>query len=158
MGEIPYDYQIVKLDSSFFVNYPSSKYPELMQKDNRPYTCLLFQTHYDYFICVPYRSYIRHKNAFKFKGTKRSRQKSSGLDYSKMVIVKDNTYISDIPAVIDKDEYNETITYIKKIQADSLKYLDGYIQHIKDGTKSAPDFIRNYAYTTLAYFHNEMGI
>lgn len=153
---IPYDYQIVKLDESFFAAYPEKEYPELLQKDGRPYTCLLFQTHYDYFICIPYRSYIRHNNAFKFKKSKRAREKASGLDYSKMVIVKNPCYISDETAVIDKDEYNETVYFIKKIQADALHYLDKYIEHVKRNTTESGSYQRNYTYTTLKYFHREI--
>ena len=62
-----YDYDIYLLSQKFMNDYPLSKYPELMYKFGRPYNCLLIDTHYDYFICVPYRSYINHKNAFMFK-------------------------------------------------------------------------------------------
>ena len=56
-----YDYDIYLLSQKFMNDYPFLKYPELMYKSGRLYNCLLIDTHYDYFTCVPYRSYINHK-------------------------------------------------------------------------------------------------
>lgn len=40
------------------------------------------------YICVPFRSHIHHKNAFLFKNTERLKTDSSGLDYSKTVLIR----------------------------------------------------------------------
>lgn len=69
------------LSSKFIHDYPSASYPELFHKHGRPYTCLLVDSHDDYFICIPFRSSIGHKNAFMFTGTARSQKMKSGLDY-----------------------------------------------------------------------------
>lgn len=61
-----FDYQILNLTKDFYLSYPSPPYTELISKEQRPYNCLLIQSHYDYFICIPYRSSISHKYAFKF--------------------------------------------------------------------------------------------
>lgn len=66
---LEFDSKVYLLSSRFANDYPLSLYPELMYKQGRPYTCLLIETHDDYFICVPFRSSINHKNAFLFKGT-----------------------------------------------------------------------------------------
>ena len=58
------DYQILKLTNAFYRAYPNPPYTEILKKDQRAYNCLLFQSHYDYFICIPYRSEITHKYAF----------------------------------------------------------------------------------------------
>lgn len=54
------DYQILQLSSLFYLHYKSPPYQEILRKNNRPYNCLLFQTHYDYYICIPYRTEISH--------------------------------------------------------------------------------------------------
>ena len=64
-----FEVAIYQLSAEFIRNYPSQQYPELMYKKGRPYSCLLIDLHLDYFICVPYRSSIHHKNAFFFCGT-----------------------------------------------------------------------------------------
>ncbi len=53
-----YDVDICKLSSSFYTAYPPSKYPEIMTKQSRPYTCLMIETHEGYLICIPFRSSI----------------------------------------------------------------------------------------------------
>lgn len=114
---LEFDSKVYLLSSRFANDYPLSLYPELMYKQGRPYTCLLIETHDDYFICVPFRSSINHKNAFLFKGTARSLKSHSGLDYSKTVIIRDSEYIdSTTPAIVDQDEYREMSKNIRILQ------------------------------------------
>ena len=95
--------QVYLLSAKFVQDYPAGAYPELMHKQGRPYTCLLIDSHDGYFICVPFRSSIHHKNAYFFKGTARSQRTKSGLDYSKIVIVSDPDYIdSSTAAIVDQ--------------------------------------------------------
>ena len=103
-----YDFQVYLLSQKFTTDYPLSQYPELMYKQGRPYTCLLIETHDNYFLCVPFRSSINHKNAYHFTSTQRSKKSKSGLDYSKTVVILNSDYIDSItPAIVDQDEYNE---------------------------------------------------
>lgn len=88
----PFDYQVLNLSPKFYRDYPETKYVELMRKQDRPYNCLLIQSHYGYFICIPYRTEINHKYAYKFKRSKRSKMHKSGLDYSKIVIVQNKEF------------------------------------------------------------------
>lgn len=67
------DFQILRLSDLFYNVYPNSEFKEVMIKRQRAYNCLLFQTHYEYFICIPYRTEIIHNNAFRFKKSARSR-------------------------------------------------------------------------------------
>jgi len=90
------DYQILKLTDAFYNAYPNPPYIEMLKKNQRAYNCLLFQTHYNYFICIPYRSEISHRYAYLFKKSARSRQHKSGLDYTKIVIINKNEYIAHI--------------------------------------------------------------
>ena len=154
-----FDYQIYLLSKQFSIKYPLSDYPELMYKEGRPYNCLLIDTHEDYLICVPYRTSISHNNAYHFKRSERSKKYKSGLDYSKIVIIRDMSLISSEKAVIDHDEYLETVQNIEKIIKEVSQYVDTYILHEK-GKKILPEsgYERKYKYSTLKYFHKELGI
>lgn len=103
-----FDYQVLNLTDVFFDAYPDSPYKEIARKKNRPYACLLIQSHYGYFIAIPYRSHINHKYAYRFKKSRRSQRARSGLDYSKVVIITNVDYIGAEDAIIDQDEYKET--------------------------------------------------
>lgn len=155
-----YDVEVCHLSQDFYDAYPESKYPEIMTKDKRPYTCLLIETYDDYFICVPFRSSIQHKNAFLFSNSNRSKRTPSGLDYKKSVIIKDYSFIdSKRTAVIDIDEYNEMITNIDTIVLEVHNYITNYINHI-NGTHPLHqrEFLRRYQFTTLSYFHDILGL
>lgn len=106
--KMEYKSELSLLSSKFTQDYPPAVYPELLHKHGRPYTCLLIESHDDYFICVPFRSSIGHKNAFLFTDTIRSKKTKSGLDYSKIAIIKDTNYFdSNTAAIVDQDEYAE---------------------------------------------------
>lgn len=153
------DYQVVKLSDNFYQFYDINIYKELLYKQSRPYNCLLFQTHYDYFICVPYRTEIKHDNSFVFKNSKRSYRYRSGLDYSKIVIIKNYEFISDEIATIDSDEYKETYHNIDTIKLETLKYVEDYIKHFCGKKKMSNSmFKKKYGYSTLKYFHKELGL
>ena len=130
-----------------------------MKKHGRAYTCLLFQTHYDYFICIPYRTEVSHQYAYHFKKSARSRKHKSGLDFSKIVIIKKCEYIDSKDALVDKDEFNETMVHLEKIKKDALEYVEDYVRHIENEIQLHPrEFKRRYQYSSLPYFHRELGI
>lgn len=155
-----YAVEIYKLSNKFYANYPATQYPELMQKNNRPYTCLLIETKNEYFICIPFRSNITHKDAFLFKNTQRSKLSQSGLDHRKVAIIKDTEYIDLLtPAIIDQDEYVATIANIEKIVSEVNEYIDKYVNHIKRiSILHTREFTRHYKYSTLRYFHDILGL
>lgn len=153
------DYQILRLTDSFYNTYPNPPYVEILKKQKRAYNCLLFQAHYDYFICIPYRSEINHSYAYHFKNTTRSRQHKSGLDYSKILIISKTEYIDSVDAIIDKDEYNETMMNLELIKKEALEYVEDYVAHMKGIKKLHPkEFSRRYSFSPLKYFHKELGI
>lgn len=132
-----------------------------MLKDKRPYGCLLIKTHNDYYICVPFRSHIHHKNAFLFKNTERSKADSSGLDYSKTVLIRQEDYDKYLieNAVVDTDEYKAVRTSIYKIEKQISKYIEGYVKSVSDFENAdKKSFERKYKYSTLKYFHDILGI
>ena len=130
-----------------------------MEKKRRAYSCLLFQSHYDYFICIPYRSEIQHKYAFRFSNTKRSRVHRSGLDYSKIVIITKTEFLDPRDAIIDKDEFKQTIMHLKRIKLDALKFVEDYVFHMQGSQKlNDKEFERRYRFSPLKYFHTELGL
>lgn len=132
-----------------------------MLKDKRPYGCLLIKTHNDYYICVPFRSHIHHKNAFLFKNTERSKTDSSGLDYSKTVLIRPEDYDKYLieNAVVDTDEYKVVRINIYKIEKQISKYIEGYVKSVSDFENAdKKSFERKYKYSTLKYFHDILGI
>ena len=153
------DYQILRLTDLFYQQYPNPPHKEMLKKKKRAYNCLLFQTHYNYFICIPYRSEITHSFAYLFKKSIRSKKHKSGLDYTKILIVDKTEYLDNKDALIDKDEFNETVKNFEKIKQDALEYVEDYISHIK-GIKPMhlAEFKRKYGFSTLQYFHEELGL
>lgn len=153
------DYQILRLTDLFYKRYPNPPRNEILKKQNRAYNCLLFQTHYNYFICIPYRSEITHSFAYLFKKSIRSKKHKSGLDYTKILIVDKTEYLDNKDALIDKDEFNETVKNLDKIKQDALEYVENYISHIKGNKPMHPaEFKRKYGFSTLQYFHKELGL
>ena len=147
------DYQILKLTDVFYQAYPNPPYKEILKKNQRAYNCLLFQSHYDYFICIPYRSEINHKYAFHFSNTVRSRAHKSGLDYSKIVIIDKTEYIDSVSAIIDKDEFNETMVNLERIKKEALEFVEDYIFHM-NGIKKLHkrEFDRRYIFSRCFYY------
>lgn len=153
------DCQILRLTDAFYRVYANASHKEILTKKQRAYNCLLFQSHYDYFICIPYRSEISHKYAFHFSNTARSKKHRSGLDYTKIVIIDKMDYIDSKAAIIDKDEFKETMINLERIKTEALEFVEDYVSHIQ-GTKMLHnrEFDRRYGFSTLKYFHKELGI
>lgn len=158
--EDPFEYQVLNLTDEFYIDYPDPPYKEIVRKNNRPYNCLLVQSHYGYFICIPFRSNINHKYAFRFRKSLRSRRTNSGLDYSKIVIITKSEYVGTKDGIVDQDEYNEMRDNIVYIKCDAQKYIDSYVNYLsgKSTKYDEKEFERAYRYSTLRYFHNELGI
>ena len=151
--------EVRKLSDLFYANYPRNLYPEIAQKKTRAYAALLIDRHDDYLICIPFRSNITHGNAYVFRNTARSKRSRSGLDYTKICIIKKTNYIDDSPGIIDADEYREMRMNLDEIVMQACQYVDRYILHVKGiSVLSKREYRKQYWYTTLKYFHNELGI
>ena len=151
--------EVRKLSPLFYQAYPLEAFPEIERKSARGYETLLVERREDYYICIPFRSHITHKNAFLFRESVRSRNHASGLDYSKICIIKNEEYIDPNPGVIDHDEYSEMQRNLDRIVGEACEYIDKYVAHIKGyHTLERHVFQRKYMYTTLKYFHNELEL
>ena len=82
------------------------------------------------------------------------------MDYSKIVIVQKKEYLENLDAVVDRDEYKETRDNIEYIKKDAQAYIDDYVNQISGNLQKydEKEFQRIYNYSTLQYFHKELGI
>ena len=152
------EFYIKKLSKKFYQRYPSKMYEEILSKEDRPYSCLLVKQH-GYLICVPFRTEIRHKYAYHFQASERSRKHHSGLDFTKVVIVTNQEFINEDITVVDQDEYKEVIYNIEKIVDSVIKFVDDYVEHIKGIKKlHEREFERRYHFSSLKYFKRELGL
>ena len=119
----------------------------------------MFDVNEGHYVCIPYRTELSHKYSYRFRNSKRSVKNKSGLDYTKMVIIEKESYFSSVSAVVDNDEYIETVQNIVRIKREVMKFLNDYIEHMKGNTVlHTREFQRRYAYSPLQYFHNELGL
>ena len=148
--------EIHSLSAKFFTDYPHSQYPEIAVKKNRPYSCLLIEYMDDLFICIPFRSHIRHPHAYHFKSSARSQRSQSGLDYTKSILIKDNAYIdATVPALVDQDEYKETMVNLPRIVQEVFSYISDYRDDLNEVRKLHPrEWQRRYGRSTLPYFES----
>ncbi|MCQ2798556.1 MAG: hypothetical protein MJ220_01560 [Bacilli bacterium] len=150
--------ELCRLTPLFEHDYPSDQCPEIMSKEGRPYNCVSFK-YRSYIICIPFRTNINHKHAYLFRNTRRSRNNKSGLDFSKMIIVIDKKYLSKEKVIVDRDEYREMIVNMPVIVKKAIKYLDAYTDAVIRGSHTKDKrFERTYHYSTLKYFHKELGL
>ncbi len=147
-------YKINFLSADFYNEYTSELYPEIEHKENRPYVVVLIKIHENTF-AVPFRTNIKHDNCYKFKTSTRPTNSITGIDFTKAVIINDSKFIGDAARINDK-EYLELDSNYFIIISRFTKYVEGYIEHMKG--KTNPYKAKRYQYTTLKYFHKELGV
>ena len=155
-----FDLQVLKLTPDFYNAYPNPPYVEIETKTDRRYNCLLIQTSYDYFICIPFRSRVNHKYAYHFTSSIRSQRGKSALDYSKIVIANKTEYIDSQQGIVDADEYREMMQNINLIVKEATEYVNDYIAYKKQDSNciSSQEFNRRYRFSTLSYFDDILGV
>lgn len=106
----------------------NSKNTEILAKQNRPYLVLLLEYRGLKF-AIPFRSNIQHTYAYKFQGTD-AQSKSSGLDFSKSVLIAKDDEIGMAAHLISaerKELLKNFRTIVEKFQA----YIDDFIEGLK---------------------------
>ncbi len=150
------NYEIRLLSPQFYIDYNVAKYPEMEDKEFRPFLVLLVKIENNTF-AIPFRTNIKHKYCYKFSNSNRNTLTSTALDYSKAVIVNDTRYIGD-SATIDQKEFVElsskSIFIINKFKNFVLKYK----KIMLEPAKYPYEFDALSKYSTLKYFHNELGL
>lgn len=149
-----YAVEIYNLSAQFYLDYPKARFPEVSRKKERPYSCLLIEYMDDILICIPFRSNVKHKYGYHFKNSVRSRKYRSGLDYTKIALIKDMKYIdTTTPAVVDQDEYKETIQNLPRIVKEAYTYVLDYKNDLYGIRPLHPkERRRRYGMSTLPYF------
>lgn len=147
-------YKLNYLSDDFYNKYNSADYPEIENKSNRPYMVMLIQIE-DNTFAVPFRTNVKHSNCYKFENSSRPTNTITGLDYSKAVIVNDSKYIGAAARINDM-EYTELDANQHIIIKQFSSFVKGYIKFANGNQNEFQT--KKYRYTTLKYFHNELGI
>ena len=145
-------YKLNYLSAEFYNKYNSVDYPEIENKANRPYMVMLLQIENNTF-AIPFRTNVKHKNCYKFKSSSRHTNSTTGLDYTKAVVVNDDKYIGEAARVNDM-EYVELDANYHIIAKQFASFVKGYIKFMNGMLNEYQ--AKNYKYTTLKYFENEL--
>lgn len=148
------DFEIRELSSKFYTLFPASKFPEMLHKQDRPYLVLLVKINNNNF-ALPFRTNIRHNECYKFAKTTRNTSSSTGIDFTKAVIIHDITLLGNSTR-INSAEFSDLRKNSHKIISKFESYLKNYIQYAQD-TKSVFN-AQKYAFSSLQYFHYELGL
>lgn len=152
--EIKKLYELNYLSAKFYNKYNSVEYPEIEHKAHRPYIVLLIKIDNNTF-ALPLRTNIKHSSCYKFQYSSRPTDSITGIDFSKAVIVNNSEYIGEA-AEMDNKEYVELNDRIAFIISKFRTYIKGYHTYISG--KANEHQAKKYRYTTLKYFHKELGI
>lgn len=147
-------YSLNRLSAEFYKDYESARYPEIENKEDRPYMVLVIKIERNTF-ALPLRTNIRHNYGYKFKTSDRKTESCTGIDYTKAVIINDQKYIGEVASINGK-EYVEIDRNAHRIIAGFERYLNGYIRYRKSGGTTYDQ--KRYRYSTLKYFHDELGL
>ena len=133
------------LSEKFYNDYPSEKYPEMMLKENRPYTQVVTNVNGLKF-AVPLRSDISHKTDVLWT----DKNARHGLDFTKAVVVLDDEYISGERVYIREKEYKHLLGKERRVKEKMEKCINNYID-AKENTQEEhnAEYCR---YSTLQYF------
>lgn len=145
-------YQLNYLSTDFYNKYNSVDYPEIENKANRPYMVMLIKIENNTF-AIPFRTNIKHNSCYKFKNSSRQTNSTTGLDYTKAVIVNDNKYIGEAARVNDL-EYIELDANYHIITKQFTSFVKGYIKFAQGKLNKFQ--ATKYRYTTLKYFENDL--
>ena len=141
-------------EEDFFEKYDSKHFPEIEHKLNRPYLVLVLKVENNTY-AIPFRTNVSHKACYRFKNSSRDTHSFTGLDYSKAVVVNDDRYIGTA-AFIDEKEFLELNRKYYFIIKQFSAYVSGYKKYVAG---ELDDFSsKKYRYSTLQYFHSEIGI
>ena len=125
---------------------------EILKKEHRPCCVALFEVDGITF-AIPFRTHINHNNCYIFK--KSTRSENSGLDFTKAVVIKDDTFIGE-ETWIESSEYSEFINKQKVISNRFKKFIENYKKWVKDPSYYRAE--RIIKFSSLQYFHEELGL
>ena len=142
------------LTNEFYSQYDPINYPEIEHKEERPYAVLLVNV-CDNKFAIPFRTNIKHNNAYKFEHSGRATESVTGLDFTKAVVVNDNIFIGG-NATVDNQEYLDLSKNEMKIIKKFTTYVKNYVKYRKGIAAEYRE--KDYQYTSLKYFEKELKI
>jgi len=146
--------KIHRLSAVFYSEF--SQYAEILNKASRPYyVAVMVLDGLTY--AIPLRSNINHRFCFIVDN---SNGQNSGLDYSKAVVITDVArYIDPSAVTIRRHEYHIFKQNEPIIERQFSSYVESYKKEFRRRQKKPalpePPLCR---YTTLKYFHKELGL
>ena len=147
-------YEIRHLSAEFCNNHSVSEFPEMELKDNRPYLVCLLQIESNTF-AIPFRTNMKHNYGYKFRNTDRETHSSTGLDFTKAIVITSPADLGNRANISNKEflELSEKHFFIRNkftvYVKNYYKFIQGRLPEILCGA---------YRYSTLKYFHKELGI
>lgn len=148
------NYELKYLSEDFLIKFPEADYPEFENKLTRPYVVFLVRID-NHTFAIPFRTNMNHKYGYKFLKSGRESNTSTGLDFTKAVLVDDEKLLGD-DAIIDNDEFLELSKKHFFIRKKFERYYDGYKKYLNGELNEFQS--RAYQYTTLKYFKNKLNI
>lgn len=129
-----------------------SQHEQVLKKQNRGYGLAFIETDTHIF-AIPLRSNLNHPNGFKTV-LDRGTRSWNGLDYSKAIVVQEADLNTEAFKPRDTREYVKIQKNKDKIKAEFIQYLDEYIHSVQ----SKKPLDRKFQFTSLQYFHQELGL
>lgn len=143
--------RFVFLSQKFYNTYPTSQYPEMEQKQNRPYIQVCVEIDGVQY-AIPLRSDIHHPHVLWT-----DKKNHCGVDFSKAVVIKDESYIDlVIEPYLRQNEFDALRGKDFKIKSKMVKYIADYKKAKKDLSKQINQMLVKYS--TLQYFEKEIGL
>lgn len=133
------------LSKQFYNDYPSDKYPEMMLKENRPYTQVITDIDGLKF-AIPLRSDISHSADVLWT----DKSAKHGLDFTKAVLILDDKYISNEKVFIKNKEHKHLLGKERRVKEKMEKCISNY-KKAKANIKEEHN-AEYCSYSTLQYF------
>ncbi len=132
--------RLIYLSPKFYQQYAACR--EIMKKPSRPYACLFVEVEALTF-AIPFRYHIPHKYAF-------FTYNDCGLDYTKAVLVPDESYIGVGRPQVEQREFNALKGQDARILREFSRYLKLYRKAALNRTN--PHYSGIIQYSALQYF------
>lgn len=143
--------RFIFLSNDFYDDYPSTKYPEIEQKINRPYIQVYVEIDGVQY-AIPLRSEINHPYVLWT-----DKENHCGIDFSKAVVISEERYIDmDKKPYLRQNEFDSLRGKDYKIKMKMQKYIEKYKKAKQNLSK--PINQKLVKYSTLQYFEKEIGI
>jgi len=154
--------RLVKLDKTFYRDHSHLK--EALDNQSgqwqagkvRGYGIVVINVN-DLTFAIPLRSHIKHSASYITDRSSQAGIKGAGLDFSKALLITDNSYISNLPFKISQEQHTKLLNkkhhITKKFDDYVLKYIGAVKkpdQNILGGSE--------YRFSTLVNYHSELGL